>query len=155
VAAKLAAEKEPEEIPQLAHELHIYGAQMMQKHAEDSVGHCMACRLTEMDAKTTQNNVRLPFGCQKNRYLNDSMIQKNVSEECAHYICQLESTYVLENQLELCQEVFVGMMWIYIAVLSLLLTMLASKYCARRGFRLLRVENPPGDLLQPRTQASS
>jgi hypothetical protein len=89
MAAKLAAEKEPEEIPQLALELQAYGAEMMQNHEEDSVGHRMARRLTEMDAKTIQNNVRLPFGCPKNRCLKESMTQNKVSEECAHSIRQL------------------------------------------------------------------
>jgi hypothetical protein len=137
-AAKLAAEKEPEEIPALAHQLQSYGEKMMQMHQEDSLQHLMGRRLTEMDATTIQHHVRLPFGCAKNRCLRDALVQNKVSDECARSMQQLEMTYELEEELELRQEVFVGMMWVYICALCILLVLLARKYRSTRVERRLR-----------------
>jgi hypothetical protein len=137
-AAKLAAEKEPEEIPALAYQLQNYGEKMMQMHEEDSLHHLMGRRLTEMDATTIQHHVRLPFGCPKNRCLRDAMVQNKVSDECARSMHQLETTYELEEELELRQEDFVGMVWVYICVLCILLVLLARKYRSGRVERRLR-----------------
>ena len=139
MAAKLAAAKEPEEIPELTLNLQSLGYGMMQEHEEHSVGHRMARRLTELDSKTIQHTVHLPFGCARNRCLTDAFDQSKVSGECAHSIRQLESTYHRENMLEQKQAVFLGMVWVYIFVLGLLLVLLARKYTSHRSDRRMRI----------------
>jgi len=140
MAAKLAADKQPEEIPDLVHQLRLHGKELMAIHEEDSMHHRMARRLTEVDANTIQHHARLPFGCPKNRCLKEAMAAGKVSKECSISIQQYESTYILEEELEHRQEIFVGMMWIYIAVLSILLILLAKNYRNHRGQQRLRTK---------------
>ena len=99
----------------------------------------MARRLTEMDATTLHHHVRLPFGCQKNRCLLQAMESKKLSRECSQSIAELSTTFELENELEQRQELFLGMMWIYIGTLCILLMQLARRLRSQRPQRQLRL----------------
>ena len=140
--SRLAADKEPEEIPQLAHQLQKYGEGLL--HDTDAAAsnngerHHMARRLMEMNTKTIQNHVSLPFGCARNRCLREAYESHRVSRECAHSMHVLEKTFVLENELDRRQGVFLGMMWLYICALALLMVLVARNYRARRGRRRLK-----------------
>jgi hypothetical protein len=151
-AAKLAAEKEPEEIPALAYQLQNYGEKMMQMHEEDSLHHLMGRRLTEMDATTIQHHVRLPFGCPKNRCLRDAMVQNKVSDECARSMHQLETTYELEEELELRQEDFVGMVGLYLCIMYPFGS-LGTQVPLWSSRAPSPYENSSSSLLQPNSQA--
>ena len=96
---RLAAEREPEEIPQLAQQLQKYGASLLHDAEAGSEQHQMARRLTEMDTKTINYHVQLPFGC-KNSCLKWAFEKELVSEKCAHSILVLEHTFVYESQQE-------------------------------------------------------
>jgi len=125
--ARLAAEKQPEEIPQLAHQLQTYGANLMLSNLEnDSDQFRMARRLTEMDTKTINYHVQLPFGS-KNCCLRNAFEQHRVSGECAASISSLEKTFVFEDKLSRRQEAFASMMWIYVTTLTVLTIMLALR----------------------------
>jgi len=125
--ARLAAEKQPEEIPQLAHQLQTYGASFMLSNLEDnSEQFRMARRLTEMDTKTINYHVQLPFG-PKNCCLRNAFEQYRVSAECAASISSLEKTFVFEDKLSRRQEAFASMMWIYVTTLTALTIMLALR----------------------------
>eukprot|EP00539_Tryblionella_compressa_P010342 CAMPEP_0178800274 /NCGR_PEP_ID=MMETSP0745-20121128/12743_1 /TAXON_ID=913974 /ORGANISM="Nitzschia punctata, Strain CCMP561" /LENGTH=528 /DNA_ID=CAMNT_0020459065 /DNA_START=13 /DNA_END=1599 /DNA_ORIENTATION=+ len=136
--AKLAADKEPEEIPQLAHELQKYGEGLLHDADVHGERHRMARRLTEMDTKKIQQQVSLPFGSAKNNCLREVFESHKVSRECAHSIHVLERTFVLENELDRRQGVFIGMMWIYIAALGVLMILVARNYRSRRARRRLK-----------------
>jgi len=114
--ARLAAEKEPDEIPQLAHQLQKYGANLLRDSEDGSERHRMARRLTEMDTKTINYHVQLPFGS-KNCCLRSAFENQMVSEECARSIAILEKTFLLEDEF--------NMMWILITSLALLIALLA------------------------------
>ena len=140
MTAKLAADKTPEEIPDLVHTLRSHGKQLLTLHEADTMGHRMARRLSEVDANTLQHHARLPFGCPKNKCLREAVVAGKVSQECATSIRQYETTYILEEQLEHRQDVFVGMMWVYIIVLSALLILLARNYRNHHGQQRLRTK---------------
>lgn len=114
--ARLAAEKEPDEIPQLAYQLQTYGASLLRDSEDGSERHRMARRLTEMDTNTINYHVQLPFG-PKNCCLRSAFENQMVSEECARSITILEKTFLIEEQF--------NMMWIIITSLALLATLLA------------------------------
>ena len=137
--AKVAQGRQPEEIPQLAVDLQKYGNEMLTMYQEGSFPHHMARRLTEMDAATIQHQVHLPFGCHKNRCLRQAHQEGKVSKPCAASIQELETTFVLESELEHRQDLFVGMMWVYIATLCLLLILLARRMRSQRPKRQLRL----------------
>jgi hypothetical protein len=124
--ARLAAEKQPEEIPQLANELQNYGANMLRNAEDGSDEFRMARRLTEMDTKTINYHVQLPFG-RKNCCLRNAFEQQRVSPGCAASISNLEKTFVLEDKFSRRQEAFVNMMWIYVTTLTVLTLMLARR----------------------------
>jgi len=124
--ARLAAEKQPEEIPQLAHQLQTYGATMLHNLEDGSEQFRMARRLTEMDTKTINYHVQLPFG-PKNCCLRNAFEQQRVSPECAISISSLEKTFVFEDKLSRRQEAFASMMWIYVTTLTVLTIMLALR----------------------------
>jgi hypothetical protein len=136
--ARLAADKQPEEIPELAHQLQHFGQGLLHDAQVHGERHRMARRLTEMDPMTIQHYVALPFGCSKNRCLREAFEKHQVSRECAHSIHVLERTFVLENELDRRQGIFIGMMWIYIGALALLMMLVARNYRARRGRRRLK-----------------
>ncbi|OEU15092.1 hypothetical protein FRACYDRAFT_239772 [Fragilariopsis cylindrus CCMP1102] len=124
--ARLAAEKQPEEIPQLANELQNYGANMLLNAEDGSDEFRMARRLTEMDTKTINYHVQLPFG-RKNCCLRHAFEQQRVSPRCASSISTLEKTFVLEDKFSRRQDAFVNMMWIYVTTLTFLTFMLARR----------------------------
>jgi len=138
MAAKLAAEKQPEEIPQLAHQLQSYGKQMLKDTLEDDFGQRIARRLTEIDAKSIQHNLHLPFGCARNRCMREAFEKNRLSEKCATSIRQLETTYHLEAEMERREDLFAWMMCLYIWVFCLLLFLLARKYRSQHKMRLMR-----------------
>lgn len=139
VAAKAAQERQPEEIPQLANDLKKYGNQVLLTHDQDSFQYRMARRLTEMDTTTIQLDVHLPFGCAKNRCLRQALADGKLSPRCKESIQELENTFALEVEQEYRQELFLGMMWIYIATLCFLLFQLARKMQSQRSKRQLRM----------------
>jgi len=117
---RLAAEKEPEEIPQLAQQLQKYGANLLHDVEAGSERHQMARRLTEMDTKTINYHVQLPFG-RKNSCLKWAFEQELVSEKCSHSILVLEHTFVYESQ----QEAFfakTGTVFCFYLIFTILLT---------------------------------
>jgi hypothetical protein len=133
-AAKAAKEREPEEIPQLAHDLRQYGSEMLTKIDADSSFHYqMARRLTELDAKTIQHQVHLPFGCAKNRCLRLALVEGKVSPECQSSIERLESTFTLETELEHRQELFLCLMTIYMMTLLVLAIMVHRRMGSLRS----------------------
>mmetsp|Transcript_23080 Transcript_23080/g.66264 ORF Transcript_23080/g.66264 Transcript_23080/m.66264 type:complete len:561 (-) Transcript_23080:104-1786(-) len=137
-AAKAADERQPEEIPQLAKDLNKYGNEMLTKFDGDSFQYKMARRLTEVDAKSIQHHVHLPFGGVKNHCLRRAADAGMVSNKCMSSMQELESTYALEEELEYRQNLFFGMMWVYIMTLSILLVVLARKMQSQRSKRQLR-----------------
>jgi hypothetical protein len=141
MTAKAAQNREPEEIPDLASELQLYGKQMTQKLGQDSNSfhYSMARRLTELDAKTIQHHVHLPFGCQKNRCLRQAFEEGKLSSGCKSSIQDLESTFVLEKELEQRQDAFLAMMWVYIVTLCVLLCQLVRKLRSQGSKRALRL----------------
>jgi len=132
--ARLAAEKEPDEIPQLAHQLQKHGASLLQDTESGSEHHQMARRLTEMDTKTINYHVQLPFG-QKNCCLRKAFEHQIVSDKCAHSIKMLENTFVLETEFSRRQEAFIGTMLLYITTSLLLMMVMARHVRARRRSR--------------------
>jgi hypothetical protein len=137
-AAKVAKEREPEEIPQLAHDLQRYGNNMLKQFDEDSSFHYkMARRLSEMDAKTIQHHVKLPFGCAKNQCLRRALVEGKLSKECQSNIERLEATFILEAQLEQRQALFYGMMLVYLCTLVILAIMVHRKMGSLRSNRRL------------------
>jgi hypothetical protein len=139
VAAKAAQARQPEEIPQLANDLQKYGNELLLRHDENSFQYRMARRLTELDATTIQNNVNLPFGYTKNRCLRQALANGKLSRGCAASIQEMQKTYTLESQLEKRQDVFMALMWVYIAALSVLLLQLARRMRSQRSKRHLRM----------------
>jgi len=139
VAARAAQDRQPEEIPQLASDLQQYGKQIAPKLGGDSFQYSMARRLTELDTKTIQRHVRLPFSCQKNRCLLKALEDGKLSSGCKSSIQELESTFALETQLEQRQAWFLAMMWVYIATLCILLLQLVRKMRSQGSKRLLRL----------------
>lgn len=129
---RLAAEKEPEEIPQLAHQLQKYGANLLRDAEVGSNQHEMARRLTEMDTKTINYHVRLPFG-QKNCCLRRMFEENNVSGECAHSIRMLESTFVLETEINRRRDSFVNAMLLH-NIFMLSFAVLLFRNVRRRRF---------------------
>jgi len=124
--ARLAAEKQPQEIPQLAHQLQTYGASMLLNLEDHSEKFRMARRLTEMDTKTINYHVQLPFG-RKNCCLRNAFEQHRVSTECAASISSLENTFVFEDKHSYRQEALASMMLIYVTTLTVLTIMLALR----------------------------
>merc|ERR1712032_1421128 len=90
--AKLAAEKEPDEIPLLAQQLQSYGANVLSTANGDPIRTSMARRLTEIDPQTMQTNAQLPFCRKKNKCLQGVYEARKVSSECADSIRALETT---------------------------------------------------------------
>jgi len=132
-AAKVAQEREPEEIPKLANDLQAYGNQMLAKLDEGShFQRKMARRLSEMDAHTLLQQVSLPFGCSKNRCLRRAFMEGKLSPECRTSISSLESTFALETALEQRQEAFLFMISVYLCVLTLLGLLIGRRM---RGFQ--------------------
>lgn len=137
---RLAAEKEPEEIPELAHQLQKYGASLLQDSEAGSEQLQMARRLTEMDTKTINYHVQLPFGRSENCCLKWAFEQEIVSEKCAHSIRMLESTFVFETELSRHKQAFVvkTMVLHFVSYLMFML-LLAQYFRARRlGRRRLK-----------------
>lgn len=101
--ARLAAEKEPDEIPLLASQLQSYGSSILLSSmggvytTDCPYRNQMARRLTEMDAKTIQYHVRLPFGTTNNVCLKRALGMNKVSSECVDSINRLEKTFVIEE----------------------------------------------------------
>lgn len=137
--ARLAAEKEPDEIPQLALQLQKYGASLLQDSESGSEHHQMARRLTEMDAKTINYNVQLPFG-RKNCCLKKAFQQQMVSEKCAYSISMLENTFVLETKFSRREEALISTMLIYITTFVLLTIVMARHVRARIQSRRRRIK---------------
>jgi hypothetical protein len=137
--SRLAMNKQPEEIPLLAHQLQQFGEGMLHDAELRGERHLrMARRLTEMDSLSILQHASLPFGCPKNRCLREAFAEHKVSNECARSLEILERTFMLENELDRRQGIFIGMMWIYIAALALLMILVARNYRARRGRRRLK-----------------
>jgi hypothetical protein len=137
--SRLAMNKQPEEIPLLAHQLQLFGEGLLrdaEMHEERRL--TMARRLTEMDPVTIQRHVSMPFGCPKNRCLREALADHKLSNECARSIEVLDRTSVMENDLDRRQGIFMGMTWIYIASLALLMIVVAQNYRAGRGRRRLK-----------------
>jgi len=137
--ARLAAEKEPDEIPQLALQLQKHGASLLQNSESGSEHHQMARRLTEMDAKTINYNVQLPFG-RKNCCLKKAFQQQMVSEKCAYSISMLENTFVLETKFIRREEALISTMLIYITTFILLTIVMARHVRARVQNRRRRIK---------------
>lgn len=104
--ARLAAERGAEEIPQLVNQLQAYGSILMDASEAGSEHHQMARRLTEMDSKTINYHVQLPFG-RNNCCLKKAFEQKKVSEKCAISIGMLERTFALEAEFSRTHKEFV------------------------------------------------
>lgn len=137
--SRLAMDRQPEEIPLLAHQLQHFGQGMLHDAELRGERHLrMARRLTEMDPFVIQQHASLPFGCAKNRCLREAFAENKVSDECARSMEILERTFLLENELDRRQGIFVGMMWVYIAALASLMLLVARNYRARRGRRRLK-----------------
>ena len=135
---KAAQELEPQEIPQLANDLQKYGNEILSKLDDDSSMHYkMARRLTEMDAKTIQHHVSLPFGCAKNQCLRRALQEGRLSPGCQSSIERLESTFSLEVELEQRQELFLGMMLVYLFTLVVLAILIRRKMGSLRSSRRL------------------
>lgn len=126
-AAKLATEKEPEELPELAEQLQTYGHELMIRSEEGNPEHHLGRRLTEMDANTLHHHVRLPFGCEKNACLLNAAQQFRVSPDCAHSIEELQIVNQLEKNLEERQEATLRFMAAYLVVLMLVLIVALKK----------------------------
>jgi len=136
--SKAAEELEPQEIPQLANDLQKYGNEILSKLDNDSSMHYkMARRLTEMDAKRIQNYVSLPFGCAKNQCLRRAFREGRLSPGCQSSIERLESTFSLEVELEQRQELFLGMMMVYLFTLVVLAILIRRKMTSLRSSRRL------------------
>jgi hypothetical protein len=137
--SRLAMNKQPEEIPLLAHQLQKYGEGLLhdaEVHGE--LHQRMARRLTELDPMTIRQHAALPFGCPKNRCLREAFADHKVSNECARSLEVLDRTFVMENDLDRRQEIFFGMMWIYIAALAVMMILVARNLRANRGRRRLK-----------------
>ena len=136
--SKAAEELEPQEIPQLANDLQKYGNEILSKLDNDSSLHYeMARRLTEMDTKMIQNYVSLPFGCAKNQCLRRALQDGRLSPGCQSSIERLESTFSLEIELEQRQELFLGMMMVYLFTLVVLAILIRRRMSALRSSRRL------------------
>eukprot|EP00529_Nitzschia_sp_RCC80_P011945 CAMPEP_0113500292 /NCGR_PEP_ID=MMETSP0014_2-20120614/32233_1 /TAXON_ID=2857 /ORGANISM="Nitzschia sp." /LENGTH=561 /DNA_ID=CAMNT_0000394583 /DNA_START=26 /DNA_END=1711 /DNA_ORIENTATION=+ /assembly_acc=CAM_ASM_000159 len=128
-----------EEIPKLATDLQSYGHKMlevMDPAAHDLHRH-IGRRLTEVDPTTIQHHVRLPFGCPKNRCLRAAIAAGRVSPDCAEAVSSLEKMYVIEQEAEREEAIFVGLLWVYIAMIGLLMYMVARRFRADRSRRRL------------------
>ncbi|KAG7364709.1 hypothetical protein IV203_037911 [Nitzschia inconspicua] len=137
--SRLATDMQPEEIPLLAHQLQHFGQEILRDvEIHDERHRRMARRLTEMDSGKVQLHASLPYGCSKNRCLREAFAEHKVSNECARSMEILERTFSLENELDRRQEIFIVMMWIYIAALASLMLLVGRNYQARRGRRRLK-----------------
>merc|ERR1712032_1509435 len=127
--AKLAAEKEPDEIPLLAQQLQSYGANVLSTANGDPIRTSMARRLTEIDPQTMQTNAQLPFCRKKNKCLQEAYEAQKVSSECADSIRALETATVIVNKekdrvLEADQQgrtdesSMSKLMWVYFAIFA-------------------------------------
>jgi hypothetical protein len=130
-AAKLAADKRPEEMPELAQQLQTYGHEMMTSSEEGDREHHLGRRLTEMDASTLQHHVRLPFGCEMNACLMNALQQSKVSAECARSIQELQIVNEFERELDHRQEDALRFMSVYLVLLMVVLIMVVKK--AKQG----------------------
>jgi hypothetical protein len=133
------AESKPQEIPQLTEQIAHYGQHILQQ-PQLAERHHLARRLTEVNANDIQNQVHLPFGCSKNRCLREIFATKaSLSEECLVAMTQLDAVNKLEIHLEQQQDLFAGMVWVYIGLISMLLILLARRYRGAKVNRRLRI----------------
>jgi hypothetical protein len=134
-----AKETPEEEIPKLASDLQSYGHKMLE--AMDPAAHDLhrhiGRRLTEVDPATIQHHVRLPFSCPKNRCLQASIAAHRVSRECVDAVSSLEKMFVIEEEAEKEEFIFLSLMWLYMAIFGVLMVMVARRYRADRGRQLL------------------
>lgn len=127
VAAKVVEQHDPEDVPKVVSDLKKYGTEAMKKFEESTFEHHVARRLSEVDATTIQHNIHLPFGCKKNRCLQDAISAGKVSEDCRNSIERMVDTYSLESMLEEREAAYIGMMYIYFATMCIMLIILARK----------------------------
>jgi len=154
VAAKVAQEWVPEEIPQLVTDMQDFGRQMIPKFEVGTMEQRMARRLSEVDATTIQHHVYLPFGCRKNRCLREQASAGRVSEGCASSMLQLETTYALEVRAEERYNLVVGTVRTHITffLVFLMVMILVRMMCSSRNDRVIystaelkrEVEGKPG-----------
>jgi hypothetical protein len=136
---KWAQETPDEEIPMLAQQIVEHGKKFL-SHPDDDRRR-LARRLTEVQPETLKHRshkVRLPFGCRQNRCLMEAASQGLVSSPCTHAMSQLEHIAALETEMEERQELFLGLLWIYVGLLMLLLALVARRFRQNKERRHLK-----------------
>ena len=142
VVSKLAQETPDEEIPLLARQIVQQGKKFL--HHPDDDRRRLARRLTQVEPDSLkkqqqqQHKVRLPFGCHQNRCLKTAASEGRVSPKCANAMAQLDYVAAMELEMEERQDLFVGLLWIYVGLLFLLLALVARRFRQNKQHRRLR-----------------
>jgi hypothetical protein len=136
--SKMAQER-PEEIPLLAQQLVEHGHQVLEEEDASEERRHLARRLTEVKPDQMYHSVHLPFGCSKNRCLIAASRDGRVSEPCFATINELQQVNIMEIQFEEQQGAFLGMMWIYVCLMVLLMTLISRRYTQNKSNRRLNL----------------